>query len=139
MGFWSQISGADAFAGAYNAVLAEHALSVMSGGDAERVALQFAKTAMSGAPPGTSPDYVLSRIERGGRVLQMNFFAMAMADCAMAPRLPRELWMQIANPFSALPDSDKLWAKVRMVETDMLRKHGVHIRVPNESYFSQSA
>lgn len=135
MGFWSQITGADAMAGAYNAVLAEHALSQLLPAENERVHMQFAQSAMSGVPRGTDPRQVLASIEAGGRILQLNMFAIAMADCAIAPLLPREMWMQISNPFSALPNTPALWAKVRNIEADMLRKHAVHIHVPNESYF----
>ncbi len=43
--------------------------------------------------------------------------------------------MSISNPFASAGDTDANATKVRIVEADMLRKHGVTINVPRTSYF----
>lgn len=131
MGFWSMVTGVDAFAGTYNAVVMEHTLQVMSPADVARLQQQLPLTTLSGlGTMGNSPEAAIAFLQKASRVVQLNMLAFAMADLELRPALPGELWVFLKNPFAALPDTLSIREKVRSRETEMLRKHGVKISVP---------
>lgn len=123
-------------AGAFNAVLMQHALMEM--GNDERAALwaQVLPSALSGAR-GATEEFMAKQLRNTNRIVQLNICAIAMADLQAVPRLPGELWMGIANPWLALPDTPKLWQHVRTQEEYVLRKHGAAVTVPKESLFQK--
>lgn len=129
MGFFSMITGADTYAGIHNALLMEHALGVMEYHELDQLWSQFPQSAMSGAPRGMGFEEVVAAI-LGGRLVELNIFAKAMLDLDLPPKLAREKWFSISNPFAVLPDINKTWQKVRMAQADMLRRHGVDIQIP---------
>lgn len=133
MGFWSQVLGLDKHAAAYNAVLMEHAFQTVAQEDFERIMARFPQVVASGSPGRQWTESLERYVWGSGRLAQLNLFAITMADLQMVPRLPKELWMEVRNPFADAEDSDQNWAKVRLVEADMLKRHGVTIHVPRRS------
>lgn len=135
MGFWSQVLGVDNHAAAYNAVLMEHALGVLSQRDADEVMAAFKTVVASGAPGGRWTPTLSAMVRTSGRLVQLNLLALTMAHTDRPPTIAGELWWPIRNPFASAADTVENWAKVRAVEADMLRRHRVHITVPRESLF----
>lgn len=134
MGFWGKLLGGkfDAYPGAYNAVLAEHALSVMSAPDRKTVLDAVTPTVLSGANGAPMP-LVMEMFADAGRPAQLNFVALAMSSLKMVPRLPKELWFEIANPFVSCADSPAFREKITQIAGQLERKHGEKIVVAQRS------
>jgi len=130
MGIWGKVFGSvmDAYPGAYNAVLAEHALSVMAAQDRAEVLAGVIPLVMDGSP-GMTISMAESIFSKAGRPAQLNFVALVMASFQMVPRLPKELWFSITNPFVSCPESPAFREKISQISGQMYKKHGLEIQV----------
>ena len=120
-------------AAATNALLAEHVLGYIEivpenpfVGELKNAVVQVWR--YSGFPNMTV-DQVCDRFNSMTRFQQLNFLAMAFNELGHHPMLENESWRPVKNPLLGGLDDP---ANIEAASIELLSKHGVEVRIPNE-------
>lgn len=133
MGFLDTLfaaTGGDQYAAAYNAVLMEYTIPRLSADVQQRLIGQLLPTMRSGGFANQPDSYFIDMMVESGRIVQLNFMALALCDIGVPPALPTK-FVSIRNPADPKNELPDIWVKVKGMEADFLKQHGVSISVPN--------
>lgn len=130
MGFWSQITGGEAVAAAYNAVLMEHLLTTLNKQERQELSARVIPVIRRAISPSASDAEVARLFNRAERPIQLNLLCYAAIDLEHYPAVGGAKWFDIRNPFAALPSEEIAWKKVRDAERLILYDHGIDVLVP---------
>ena len=118
-----------AYLAAVNALIAEHALSLVELVPQNPFAKQLKDGIHRGVLAGTrgtrDSDWWLKQFNHADRLVQLNFVAIGFNELEEAPSLPREYWRAVRNPMVVRGIANKLPKAHRYI----LRTHGLTVRL----------
>jgi hypothetical protein len=116
--------------GANNAVLAEHALSLVELVPENPFARELARTIIQTLRPLTSSeDRIVKTFNGEKRLIQLNMISRALAY-TQPPDLPGEDWLEVRNPFILQTADDE----IKLIATQLQKKHGVSVVIPQRRF-----
>lgn len=125
MGLFRKLLGMPSFGGATNALLVEIMLPAFTGNQKREIKNKLVSIYRNGGSSRASEEAALSSISSSGRIVLLNFIALALNELGYLPPLKNEYWSVVRNPFSEETTESNLWAVSKRLKST----HGVDVSI----------
>lgn len=125
MGLFRKLLGIPSFSGATNALLVEMVLPTLTDEQRRQIKNKLVSIYRNGGSPRASEESALSSISSSGRIVLLNFIALALNELGYLPPLKNEDWSVVRNPFHDETTESNLWAVSKRLKST----HGVNVSV----------